>query len=282
MVDQSCPYREGITVSSSYEKGNGTDSETLQIQKNAPIGEGFGYRALVSRVATQSGEVTTVDPSFQYNSRYGIYTAEYARQFTDNGAHDNYSLSASGGITYIGNHIGFSRPINDSFGLVKVDSLAGVRVYQNNQEIGRTDSSGRVFVPNMGSYYDNQVSIADKDIPIDYSIKEVVKYISPPLRSGSIINFEVAKFQAITGTLKIKLDKEVLPVEFYEVSMLADGKGMTFPTGKGGEFYFENVKPGKYRASFEYKEKKCLFDIIIPKTDEMLVDLGGIICEDVR
>lgn len=274
--------REGITLSSGYEKGNGTDSETLQIQKNAPVGEGFGYRASVTRVATQSGEITTANPSLQYNSRYGMYSAEYLRQFTDTGAHDSYSLSAAGGIAYIGNTIGFSRPINDSFGLVKVGSLEGVRVYQSNQEIGRTDSSGRVFVPNLGSYYDNQVSIADKDIPIDYSIKEVIKYISPPLRSGSIINFEVAKFQAITGTLKIKIDKEVLPVEFYEVNMMVDGKGMTFPTGRGGEFYFENVKPGKYSASFEDKEKKCLFDIIIPKTDEMLVDLGGIICEDVR
>jgi len=274
--------REGMTLSSSYEKGNGTDSETLQIQKSLPVGEGFGYRASVSRAATQSGEITTANPSFQYNARYGTYTAEYSRQFVNTGANESYSLSAAGGIAYIGNTIGFSRPIDDSFGLVKVGSLEGVRVYQSNQEIGRTDSSGRVFVPNLGSYYDNQVSIADKDIPIDYSIKEVIKYISPPLRSGSIINFEVAKFQAITGTLKIKIDKEVLPVEFYEVSMMVDGKEITFPTGKGGEFYFENVKPGKYSASFEYKEKKCLFDIIIPRMDEMLVDLGGIICEDVR
>lgn len=274
--------REGMTLSSSFEKGTRTDSETLQIQKNLPVGEGFGYRASLSRVATEAGEITTANPAIQYNAPFGTYTAEYARQFTNAGPAERYNLSASGAIAYIGNTIGFSRTINDSFGVVKVGNLEGVRVYQSNQEIGRTDSSGRVFVPNLGSYYDNQVSIADKDIPIDYSIKEVTKYISPPLRSGSIINFDVAKIQAITGTLKIKTDKGILPVEFREVSMMVDGKGVTFPTGKDGEFYFENVKPGKHSASFDVEEKKCLFDIIIPKVDEMIVDLGGLICEDIR
>jgi outer membrane usher protein FimD/PapC len=274
--------REGMTLSSSYEKSNGTSSETLQLQKSTPAGEGLGYRASINRVDTPSGETTTANPFLQYNSRFGTYTAEYSRQFTDTGGTENYNLSAAGGIAYVGNTIGFSRIINDSFGLAKVGSLQGVRVYQSNQEIGRTDSSGRVFIPNLSSYYDNQVSIGDKDIPIDYSIKEVVRYISPPLRSGAIINFEVTKFQAITGMLKIRTDKEVLPAEFYEINMMVDKKGMTFPTGKGGEFYLENVKPGKYSAFFDYNGKKCFFDIIIPVTDDMLIDLGGLICEDIR
>lgn len=274
--------REGMTLSTNYEKGTRSDSEALQIQKTLPVGEGVGYRALISRVAKEAGEITTANPAFQYNAPFGTYTAEYSRQSTNAGPYESYNFSASGAIAYVGNTLGFSRTINDSFGVVKVGGLEGVRVYQNNQEIGRTDASGRIFVPNLGSYYDNQVSIADKDIPIDYSIKEVIRYISPPLRSGSIIDFDVTKLQAITGMLKKKTDKGVLPVEFREVSMMVNGREMTFPTGKDGEFYFENVKPGTYRASFDVEEKKCLFDIIIPEADEMIIDLGGLTCEELR
>ena len=61
-------------------------------------------------------------------------------------------LSAAGGIVYVGGRVGFSRPVTDSFGLVRVDRLEGVRVSLNNQEIGRTDASGEVFLPNLGSY----------------------------------------------------------------------------------------------------------------------------------
>jgi len=182
----------------------------------------------------------------------------------------------------VANTVGFSRPITDSFGLVKVGELQGVRVYQNGQEIGRTDRKGRVFLPNLGSYYENHVSIGDKDIPIDYALSEVVKYVSPPLRSGSLIPFEATKFQAITGTLHLKLEGETKPVEFHEVRLDVEGKGISFPTGKGGEFYLENIAPGSYKASFVYKGRTCAFEIPIPASDELIVDLGGQICEDLR
>jgi outer membrane usher protein len=272
--------RPETSVSTSYEKTGDMDVETVQLQKNPPIGEGIGYRVSAGRASSPAGETETLDPFFQYNGRFGIYTAEYNRQFSGVSAFENYNLSASGGITYIDGTLGFTRPVNDSFGLVRVGSVEGVRVYENNQEIGRTDSSGKVLVPDLGSYYDNQVSISDKDVPMDYTIKEVVKYVSPPLRSGSLINFEVTKFQAITGKLKIKIDGKVLPAEYVEVKMKVQGAEMTFPTGKGGEFYFENIKPGTYSASFDYKEKRCSFDIIIPRSGEIIIDLGEITCEE--
>lgn len=273
-----------MILSARYERNKDTTTETLQAQKNTPVGEGYGFRASLERENTSgAGATNTINPFVQYNAKYGIYTGEFKVQYSDKGKiSENYQFSASGGIGFVGNTIGFTRPINDSFGLVKVNELAGIRVYQNNEEIGRTDSSGKVFVPNLGSYYENQVSINDKDIPIDYSLPEVIKYVSPPLRSGSFIKFEATKFQAITGMLKIKINGEVKPVEFYEVRMVVDGKEITFPTGKGGEMYIENIKPGKYKASFDYMGKICLFDIIIPKTDEMIIDLGGIVCENIR
>jgi outer membrane usher protein FimD/PapC len=162
---------------------------------------------------------------------------------------------------------------------VTVDNLAGVRVYQNNQEMGRTDARGRVFVPTMGSYVENQITIADKDVPMDYSLAEVSRLVSPPLRSGSVIRFEARKYQAVTGKLYAKEDGEARPVEYHEIRMEADGKEVTFPTGKGGEFYLENPRPGAYLASFEYRGRKCVVGLKVPVSEDTIVDLGGITCD---
>jgi outer membrane usher protein FimD/PapC len=59
-------------------------------------------------------------------------------------------------------------------------------------------------------------------------------------------------------------------------------KEIIFPTGKGGEFYLENVPPGTYRALAEIPGKSCSFDLTVPETDEMIVDLGVLACERVR
>lgn len=275
------PWRE-TSLSASYQGGDGRNIESIRFQKNAPTGEGFGFRGSVERTDSYGSASTAVDPLLQYNGRYGIYSAEYRADIPDDGPVSEASrLSAAGGIVYVGGRIGFCRPVTDSFGLVRVDRLEGVRVSLNNQEIGRTDAAGEVFLPNLGSYYENQVSINDKDIPIEYSLSEVVRYVSPPLRSGSVIPFEAKKFQAVTGTLSIRRGEEELPAEYYEARIRAEGEEITFPTGKGGEFYLENVAPGRYRGIVPAPDRPCMFEMTIPESDEMLIDLGGISCEEI-
>jgi len=216
----------------------------------------------------------------QYNAKRGIVAAETKIDFDREGrTHEAYRLSAAGSIAYVGGTIGLSRPIIDSFGLVKVGDLKDVAVFHNNEEIGRTNASGKVFVPNLSAYYDNQITINDKDIPMDYTISGVMKFVSPPLRSGSFIAFDIMKFQAITGMLKVKIKGETKPAEFYEVSMLVDGQEIIFPTGKGGEFYFENIKPGRYKTVLKYVGKECIFAMIIPESTDMIIDLKEVICE---
>ena len=113
---------------------------------------------------------------------------------------------------------------------------------------------------------------------MEYTLTDVVRFISPPLRSGSYIEFGAMKMQAFTGILKVKVNGEVRPVEYIEFKLLVDGKELTSSTGKGGEFYLENIKPGKYKGEFKYLDKIFTFDIIIPKSEEILIELGEILC----
>ncbi len=268
-------FKHLITASANHQRTNGTYAERIQVLKNLPVGEGFGGRISIDRYHGKPDEYYNYNVLLQYNARYG----QYAGEFLSLDHREKYSLTASGGLSYVKDTFSLSRPIQDSFAVVKVGELKGVKVYLSGQEIGRTDSRGKVLIPNLGSYYDSQISISDKDIPMDYTLSEVMKYVNPPLRSGSFIEFKATKFQAFTGMLKLRINGEIKPLEYVEFKIMVEGRELTLPTGKGGEFYFENLYPGKYHGELTYMDKKYLFDIIIPKSDEMIVDLGEIICE---
>lgn len=297
------PWKE-TSLAARYQQTEDLRTASLQLLKNPPLGEGLGYRAYIENIESSSSSGYTINPSIQYNAKYGIYKGEYFSKSTDGDTINSFRIGASGGIIYVGDTFGLTRPVTDSFGLVKLDSLEGVRVYYANQEIGRTDSSGKVFIPNMASYQENQISINDKDVPVDYYLSDVNRYVSPPLRSGSCIIFAAKKLQYMTGMLNVKVGDRLEPVEFYEVKMNVDGKEIVFPTGKGGEIYLEmilpqkqirqaykdcsyigkeddylSIRPGRYNASFDYKGKACNFDINVPVSDEMIINLGDISCE---
>ena len=67
-------------------------------------------------------------------------------------------------------------------------------------------------------------------------------------------------------------------MEFQEISFTPQGKKLILQTGRGGEFYIENLKPGSYPATVEVEGKPCRFDLKIPKSDETFVDLGEAVC----
>lgn len=268
------------SLSASYRRTEDTNTYTVQAQKNQPVGEGWGYRISAARTDAPEASATSVNPFVQYNAKRAILGAEYIGEYADPGRNrERYRLSAAGGVAYVGGVFGLSRPIADSFGLVAVDNLAGVRVYQNNQEIGRTDARGRAFVPAMNSYVENHITIADRDVPMEYSLGEVRRVVSPPLRSGSVIRFEARKYRAVTGKFSVKTDGKLRPVEYHEVRMEVAGRELSFPTGKGGEFYFENLPPGTHAAAFEFEGRKYRFALPVPESEETIVDLGGIVIE---
>ncbi len=157
-------------------------------------------------------------------------------------------MSVAGGIAWAGTTFAAGRPVTDSFGVVEVDDIEGVRVFVNNEEIGKTGPDGRLFVPTLTSFLQNQISIDVANVPLDFSFPESVKLVSPAYRSGAIVDFHAKRLQAVVGTVKIRLNGDVKPAEFYAVTLAVDGRPVTFVTGRGGEFYVEDVKPGRYAA----------------------------------
>lgn len=272
-----------INASAVAQDRAGTRTQLLQVSRNVPQGKGWGWR-LAAENARQAGrEARSVSPFVQYNGPYGIYTADFRSDSAgDQGSRSSYQLAASGAIAYVDGTIGLSRPIADSFGVVQVGSLQDVRVYQNNQLIGRTNAKGRLFVPNLASYLDNQIGIEDKDVPFDYLIAEKERYVSPPWRSGSLVPFQVTRIQAFTGRILLRTNGALQPAEYHEGTLLVDAKPVPFVTGNGGSFYLENLAAGRFELVLSSPGGKCRLDLVVPDSTATVVELGEIVCEPLR
>lgn len=273
--------KRNIAMTVDHRRDSGTDTTSFQVQKNVPAGEGYGYRITAQETNGPEVQNVFVNPFVQLNGPHGIYTGEFRGQYGRNLTAQTYVLSASGGIVHLADTIGFTRPVYDSFGLVKVGGLKGVEILQNNQVVGKTDTSGKAFVPSMNSFTDNFIAVNYENLPMNHSIKDVVRSVSPPFRSGSLISFDVSRTQGIAGILMTMIDGSAKPVEFREIHMVVNGKEVTFPTGRGGEFYVENIPPGQYHAWCNHRGKTLVFDVAIPASDDIIIDLGSITIENI-
>jgi outer membrane usher protein FimD/PapC len=175
--------------------------------------------------------------------------------------------------------IAAGRPVTDSFGVVKVDELEGVRVLVNNQEIGRTGADGRLFVPALWSFNDNQVSIDVGSVPIEFAFPESVRIVSPAYRAGAVVNFHARALRAFVGTLRIRSNGAMRAAEFFDAALDVGGRPVTFVTGRGGEFYVEDLPPGRYRGRLSSNGSRCTFDLDVRPSDGPLTDLGETTCE---
>lgn len=260
----------------SYHAQSGVDTETAYLQNAQPSGTGFGYRLLAERTKDPAGNPgMDGNGSVQYGGNYGTYSADYRRL----GGVDSYSLNVAGGIAFIDRSFYFSRPITDSFALVKVGDVSGVKVSYTNQEAGVTDKNGEVLVPNLLSYQDNYIAIDDKDVPVNYSIAEVAKTVAPLNRSGVVVRFDTAKLQGFGGRIFVKEKGARVPAEYSRMEVDVEGKVMESVVGKGGEFYMENMPSGRFPARIFMKNRKCGFEIAIPKSNNTMVDMGEVTCE---
>ena len=270
-------YLGGRTSASfTYANQDGLTSEGINVQKTPPLGTGFSYRVHAERkeVVTEDREINSA-AFVQYRGPFGIYSLN-ARRVSET---DSYMGLAAGGLAYIDRSLHFSRPITDSFALVDVPDLENVKVFYNNQEVGVTDSAGELLVPELQSYYRNKLSIEAKDIPINYEIKETQQNVSIPFRGGGVVQFDVKKFQAFIGKIFFRFEGEKISADYAGLEIQAEGANVEGIVGKGSEFYLENLAPGKFQARAYLEDKECRFEITIPKSNAIMVDLGEIICE---
>lgn len=254
----------------SHERVDGVGTSLLSVQKTTPSDNGFGYR-LTGK--TTEGRYAT-DSQVQYQGPYGNYDAFH----TYAGGTHGSQLRAAGGLVYLGGDFAFTRPIQDSFAMINVPGLKGIRGYVNNQEIGRSDSKGNLLVPNLLPYYGNKLRIADQDIPLNYNIDVIEYVVATPYRGGAVVTFPVNKIQRVMGTVVIEKGGVVTIPLHGQLTVSVATKSFESPIGRKGEFYLENLPSGSHKAVILHEQKSCEFQLTVPETAESDIKIGNLRC----
>jgi outer membrane usher protein len=242
--------------------GADRDERALSVQRNLPLGEGFGYNL---RVSDQGQRQAVID----YQNRYGTYSAEVAQAQGQTGER----VSASGGVGFIGSNVFLSRAINDSFGLVRVPGYPDVRVYSENQEIGRTDASGELIVPRLLPYQKNTLRIEQGDLPFDAEFDVLARDATPYARSGVVVEFAVHPSR---GALVKIVQDDGSPVP-AGAQVRVDGQEMVFPVALNGDVYLTGLFQ-RNRAIATYPDYRCAFEFDYPEAGDPQPRLGPFVC----
>ena len=257
-------------ASASQTQGAGVDTRAVELTRSLPRDEGYGYR-----VRWLDGQQRLSSGLGQYQGRFGRYEAG----FDASGTRRSPNFSVAGGLALIGGALFPTRSMHDSFALVRVPGAQRVRVYSNNQEVGRTNVNGDLLVPNLLPYYGNTVSISDEDVPLDWNLGRTVATIAPPRRGAATVMFTAQPMHNAMGRLVVngQTSPPLVP-RFGQLELTVAGVTMESPIGRDGEFYLENVSSGPHVASLHYDGIRYACVINMPQTTEPVTDLGLVRC----
>lgn len=251
-------------ASGSVEFGSEPRASRVAVQQTLPVGEGFGYRA-----AASEGDGRRLEGWVAYQGPRGLYEAEVAHAKDSTGIR----LGTSGSLGWIARSVFAARRLTEAFAQVRVDGVEGVRVYANNQLVGKTGKAGRLFIPGLLSYDANHIRIEAVDVPFEYDVPEFERTVSPSLRSGLVVNFSAARING--GMIKV-VTKEGVPLAEGSIVTNVDS-GEQFAIVAGGEAYVTGLQSSnKMRAS----NGNHVCEFILPyKEAASSQRLGTFVCE---
>ncbi len=209
-----------------------TSSGTAQLQTQksaAEIGD-WGYQAYIS-----AGSSTHEFAEAQYKSPIGLFTAG----IDNSSGRTTLRMESQAALSFADRRLFPSNTIYDSFGIVDTSPLPHVHVFQENIDVGTTNASGRLLVPDLRSFDLNHIAIAATDIPADASLANPSRAIRPQDRSGVIVKFPI-RFSR--GALLRLVDQAGVPLPLGSTATLR-ATGALVPVGYDGQAYVENLAP---------------------------------------
>lgn len=243
-------------------------------------GEGVGYRVGVAS-ASQAGQ----DSVFSFasaNWNLKPVTLEFNGTSQLRGGRSHYAEAAvSGSIVGLDGYLGATRLVGDGFALARLGvPQPGVDIFLNNQVQGKTDAQGNLLIPQVGAYGRQDVSLDDKQLPMQYNLATKRVTIAPPYRSGTIVDFGGRKLRAVTGSAWLVRGPVRKPITSRAWAMTAEGTSLAIETAPAGDFYLEDAGPGRYEGTVEIEGAVYSCLMTVPAFADAVYELQeGVICE---
>lgn len=262
------PLDERTSIGTSLMRQNGGNEAVVDVQRNLPAGDGYGYR-----FQAQAGDFSRYDASVSMQNAYGRYQLDA----TQSQGQTSVRGDVSGGFVMFGGDTFLSRTIDQSFGVVQVPGYAHVQIYADNQPIAVTNTNGNALVPRLRAYEDNAIRIEQADLPLDAEIATLQLAAVPFLRSGVQVIFPVRR--SLGALLTINLD-DGKPLPAGAVVQLA-GQSTEFPTGLNGEVYVTGLAPSN-QITVSWRDQQCSLMVLFPPTSDPVPNLGPYLCPGVK
>jgi outer membrane usher protein len=266
-VNLTWMFDSAMSAGSSFQRDELNQQRVnTYLSKTAARGEGWGYRLN----AEHSEQGVLADGFVQGRFARSQLTGT-ARQYESGVA---TRVNIEGALAYADGHWGLTRPIDQSFALVQSQNLSGVGVRQNGQLIGRTSKDGYLWVPDLGSYGQQQLELAQNDIPIEYDVPQLRMDVMPGQNMGKLLVFEAERLRAWEAKLLNEAGQSLADTPFVLKSAAGS---YPFVTSLSGAVYLERLSPGRYQLLAE--SVPCSVEVLIPERDEVIVDLGSFVCK---
>ena len=255
----------------------GGDTSYVQAYRSVPLGEGYGWRADVQQTPTT--REAAADATLRL--RHGVITAgARGAKFDGGGSSESYRAGLEGALACVGASCYITQPVTDSFAIVELNGVEGVRVSRNNEVIGSTSTTGEVLIANVPVLTHNDIGIADEDVPISVAVPFNRQVLVPAQGVGYRVRFDLRPIMSVIGTLVHERDGTRVQVENTELIVRSERtEPLRSRTGKGGLFQLDQIEAGRYHLSADLEEGQCGAYVEIPAERTPVFRLGEVKCE---
>jgi outer membrane usher protein len=261
-MSKSFGNRRSAAASASFDENE--TSMRMETRYDLPAGPGVGYR-----VGTTLADENGYDAHLSGQTDFGLYTLDVQKY----GNETPWILGTTGSMAWLGGRGYLSRDIMDGFAVADIGDFENVRVYVENQEIGRSDSNGKVLLPSLRPYESNRIRIEPNDLPLGAQVATTSVEVAPYYRSGMVIDFEAKRVQPV---LLHAYQADGTPIPEGAVVRM-DDQGEPLPVGRDGLIFVPDLTP-ESRLVIRWNGISCELQVPMPDGDHPMPDLGRFSC----
>jgi len=261
----------GGRTTASVSVGSGSTGAYGQVQavRSADSVGDWGYQAYGT-----TGHPAHEFAELEYKSPWALLSAGGDR----NGHQTTPRVEAQGALALADGTVFATNTIDDSFAVVDTNGMENIRVLSENREVGRTDSSGKLLVPELRSFEVNRLAIDPTDVPADVSISTPTREVRPQDQSGVVVNFDV---HVSHGAVVHLVDPAGLPLPIGSAATLK-ATGAAIPVGYGGLAYVEGLSSHNSLAVERPDGHRCTVTFDYSPHAGDIPTIGPLRCEEKR
>ncbi|HEY4317591.1 MAG TPA: fimbria/pilus outer membrane usher protein [Herbaspirillum sp.] len=246
--------------------GGGNSQLSLQASRPTVSPGDFGWQLLDN------------EGSFVQRSAEFAYKGMHARPtfaVSQNGEQVGERIGLRGAVAVADHSVFLTNWIDDSFAVVNAGGMKKIGVFVENRYAGRTDSGGRLLVPDLRSYDVNRIAIDMLDLPIDADVDTSERMIKPRDRSGVVVRFDTRQSSSARVVL-VDGSGHYVPAGARVTVLESDLKA---PVGYDGETFLSQLGENNNLQVALPDGGSCRTQFKASARSNSILEIGPLVCQ---